>query len=82
MQVGEIAGAELMKNLATMKMLWAKQPLLPTAGEKSFKFSIAICKNCVGKMLTWGHFCSVMEPLLNNYLGHSDILFFLSLKVQ
>ena len=36
--------------------------------QKLSKFSIAICKNCVGKMLI------IMELLLNNYLGHFLII--------
>ena len=36
--------------------------------QKLSKFSIAICKNCVGKMLI------IMELLLNNYLGHFSII--------
>ena len=39
-----------------------------------FKCSIVICINCIGKMLIWGHFHGIMELLLNNYLGHSNIL--------
>ena len=58
-----------MKVFATTKILPAKRAFLPTAGEKFFKFSIAICITCIGKMLVWGHFCSVMQLLLNNYLG-------------
>ena len=51
-----------------------KQALLLVAGKKYFKFSIAICINCMGNMLIWGHFCGIMELLLHNYLGHGDIL--------
>ena len=36
--------------------------------QKLSKFSIAICKTCVGKMLI------IMELLLNNYLGHFLII--------
>ena len=66
--------AKLMKKFATAKILQAKQALLPAAGENFFKFSIVICINCDGKMLIWGHFHGIMELLLNNYLGHWDIL--------
>ena len=38
------------------------------------KFSIAICINCIGKMLLWAHFCGIMELLFNNYLGHFLII--------
>ena len=48
--------------------------LLSTAGEKFFKFSIAICINCVRKMLISGHFHGIMELLLNNYFEHWNIL--------
>ena len=65
-----------MKNFATAKILRVKQDLRPAAGEKIFKFSIAICINCVAKMFIWGHFRGIMELLLNNYLGHWDILIF------
>ena len=37
-------------------------------------FSIAICIDYFGKMLIWGHFCSIMKLLLNNYLGHFLII--------
>ena len=67
-------GAELMKIFATAKILQAKQALLLAAGQVFFKFSIAISINCVGKMFIWGHFCSIMELLLNNYLGHFLII--------
>ena len=63
-----------MKIFATAKNFWAKWTLPPAAGEKFFKFSIAICLNCVWKMLIWGHFCSIMELLLNNYLGYFLII--------
>ena len=59
-----------------------------TGAELMNKFSIAICINCVGKMLIGGHFCSIMELLLNYYLGYWDILslwkllFFFWKKVQ
>ena len=52
------------------------------------KFNIAICINCIRKMLIWGHFRSIMELLLNNCLGYCDILslrkllFFFLKKVQ
>ena len=65
-----IAGAELMKIFATAKVFRGKWALLPTLVKRCFKFSIAICMNCVGKMLIWGHFWGVMELLLKNYLGH------------
>ena len=63
-----------MKILTTTKILRAKRVLPPAAGEKYFKFSIAICINCVGKMLIWGHFRGITELLLNNYLGHFLII--------
>ena len=66
------AEAKLMKLCITAKILWAKQTLVPAAGEKTF--SIAICLNCMGKILIWGHFCYIMELLLNNYLGHFLII--------
>ena len=69
-----LPGTQFMKNFTTTKILQAKQALLSTAGEKFFKFSIAICINCIGKMLIWGHFHGIMELLLNNYLGHWNIL--------
>ena len=59
-----------MKIFATAKVFRGKRALLPTVGKRCFKFSIAICINCVGKMLIWGHFWGVMELLLKNYLGH------------
>ena len=40
-----------MKIFAAAKVLQAKQALPLGAGEKFFRFSIAICINCVGKML-------------------------------
>ena len=40
-----------MKMFAVAKILQAKQALLLGAGEKFFRFSIAICINCIGKML-------------------------------
>ena len=46
----------------------------PAGGEKCFKFSIAICISCVGKMLISVHFRGIMELLLNNYLRHSLII--------
>ena len=67
------SGTELTKNFATAKILRAKRAL-PPAGEKFFKFNIAICIICVGKMLYWGHFRCIMKLLLNNYLWHWDIL--------
>ena len=51
-----------------------KQALLLVAGKKYFKFSIAICINCMENMLIWGHFRGIMGLLLHNYLGHGDIL--------
>ena len=45
------AGAKLMKLFTTAKMLQAEQVLLSAAGEKCFKFNIAIYINCVEKML-------------------------------
>ena len=63
-----------MKIFATAKILQAKQALLLAAGQVFFKFSIAISINCVGKRFIWGHFCSIMELLLNNYLGHFLII--------
>ena len=63
-----------MKILTTTKILRAKRVLPPAAGEKYLKFSIAICINCVGKMLIWGHFRGITELLLNNYLGHFLII--------
>ena len=63
-----------MKIFATTKIWQAKRALPATAGETFFKFSIAISLNCVGKMLIWGHFCGIMEMLLNNYLGHFLII--------
>ena len=51
------------------------------------KFSIAIFVNCIEKILLWGHFHSIMELLLSNYLWHfliieKKICFFFSHKVQ
>ena len=54
------AGAELIKDFATTKILWAKRAMPLATGKKSFKFSITVI---------WGHFCGIMELLLNNYLG-------------
>ena len=66
--------AELMQIFATAKIFRAKGALLPAAGEKLFKFSIAICINGVGKMLIWGNFRGIIELLLNNYLEHFLII--------
>ena len=57
-----------MKIFATAKILHPKRILPVAAGKKIFKFSIAICINCVGEMLI------IMELLLNNYLGHFSII--------
>ena len=69
--------AELMQIFATAKILRAKGTLLPAAGEKIFKCSIAICINCFGKMLIWSHFRGIIELLLNkcsNNLEHFLII--------
>ena len=63
-----------MKSFATTKLLRAKQALPPASNDKICKFNIVICINCVGKMLIWGHFPSIMELLLNKYLGHFLII--------
>ena len=63
-------GAKLIKPFATANILRAKQVLLPTADEKFFKFSMIICMHCFGKIFIWGHFCSMVELLLNHDLGH------------
>ena len=68
------AGTRLKKIFATTKVLQVKQALLPGTCEKFFKFSIAICINCIGKMPIWGHFHMIRELLLNNYLGHFLII--------
>ena len=65
---------KLMKIFATAKILWVKQALSPAAGKKIFWFSVAICINCIGKMLIWGHFRGIMELSLNNYLGNFLII--------
>ena len=65
-----LAVTKVMETFTTTKILRVKQALPPTASKKFFQFSIAICINCIGKMLIWGHFCVIMELLLNNYLGH------------
>ena len=57
-----------MKIFATAKILHPKRTLPVATGKKIFTFSIAICINCVGKMLI------IMELLLNNYLGHFSII--------
>ena len=42
---------KVMEIFTTAKILEVKQALSPTANKKIFKFSIAICINCIGKML-------------------------------
>ena len=51
-----------------------KWTLLLVARKKMFKFSIAICINCIEKILIWGHFHGIMKLLLNNFLGHFLII--------
>ena len=48
-----------MKIFAIAKILRAKRALPPAAGKFFVKFNVAICTNCVGKMLIWGHFCVI-----------------------
>ena len=73
-QLTGLAGAKLMAIFTTVKILWAKQALLPAAGEIFLKFKIAIHINCLEKMLIWGHFRGIVELLLNIYLGHFLII--------
>ena len=61
---------EILQNFKLLIMAGAK---LMDAHHRQ-KFSIAICINCIGKMLLWGHFCGMMELLLNKYLGHFLII--------
>ena len=76
------SGADLIK-IFTIKIFVSE---VSFAGCRRWKFSIMICINCVGKILVWGRFCSIIEMLLNN-LEHFLIiekknLFFFSHKAN